>query len=270
MNKTTLQTVSQKMNKLCLSLIGGLAFSLLLSQPTHAATLGQNLIVNGDAEQGLGDSIGNAVGADIPLIPGWTTSGNFSVLEYGATGFEFTNGLGNVVRVNLPDVNVPGPDERGKNLFFGGASRASSSASQSIDVNSLASVIDAGKAVFDLSGWLGGYDDDDDSATLNITFLGQTNQSLGIANISAPNAAERNNVTGLFLRGTNGFVPAGTRQINVVLNANHTGGRVNDSYADNLSLVITQVPEPTISGLSLLIASGLMTRKLRRSRRQFN
>ncbi|MGH1393154.1 MAG: PEP-CTERM sorting domain-containing protein [Trichormus sp.] len=270
MNQTTLQTVSQNMNKLCLSLILGIASSVLLTHPTHAATLGQNLIVNGDAEQGLGDQVGNKVGTDIPPIPGWTTSGNFSVLEYGATGFEFTNAFGNVVRVNLPAVDVPGPDNRGKNLFFGGASRASSSASQSIDINNLASVIDTGKAAFDLSGWLGGYDDDDDSATLNINFLDQTNQSLGIATISAPNATARNNVTGLYLRETNGFIPVGTRQINVVLNANHAGGRVNDSYADNLSLVITKVPEPTVSGLSLLIASCFMAGKVRRNRRQFN
>ncbi|AFY51246.1 hypothetical protein Nos7524_5534 [Nostoc sp. PCC 7524] len=264
------QIIWQNINKLSLSFIAGLASSILLAHPTHAATLGQNLIINGDAEQGLGDPIGDAVGADIPVILGWNTSGDFSVIKYGATGFNFVNAFGNLVSVTLPAVGVPGPSNRGQNLFFGGASRASSSASQDMDVNSLASVIDTGKAAFDLSGWLGGYDDDDDSATLNITFLDQTNQSLGIASISAPNAAERNNVTGLFLRETNGFVPVGTRQINVVLNANHAGGRVNDSYADNLSLVITQVPEPTISGLSLLIASGFIAGKLRRTRRQFN
>jgi hypothetical protein len=246
------------MNELSLSLIAGLASSILLSQPTYAATLGQNLIINGDAEQGLADPIGNAVGVSIPAIPAWTTTGDFSVIKYGATGFNFVNALDNLVSVTLPAVDVLGPSNRGQNLFFGGAGRASSSASQSIDVNSLASVIDVGKAAFDLSAWLGGYATDEDIASLNITFLDRNSQSLAIASISAPNAATRNNVTGLFFQSTSGYIPVGTRQINVVLNANYARGRVNDAYADNLSLVITQVPEPTISGLSLLVASSFM------------
>lgn len=253
------------MNKLTFSFIAGIASSLLLAHPSDAATLGQNLIVNGDAEQGLGDAIGNAVGnavgIDIPAIPGWTTTGEFSVLKYGATGFNFVNPFGNLVSVTLPAIDVTGPINRGRNLFFGGAGRASSSANQSINVNSLAAVIDAGRAAFDLSGWLGGYATDQDIASLNINFLDQTNQSLGIASISAPNPAERNNITGLFLKSTSGYVPVGTRQINVVLNANYARGRVNDSYADNLSLVITQVPEPSISGLVLMGLSCMVMMK---------
>ncbi|WP_242053321.1 hypothetical protein [Nostoc parmelioides] len=135
-------------------------------------------------------------------------------------------------------------------------------------MNSLASVIDLGRAAFDLSAWLGGYATDEDIASLNITFLDQNSQSLGIASISAPNAATRNNVTGLFFQSTDGYIPVGTRQINVVLNANYARGRVNDSYADNLSLIITQVPEPTISGLSLLFTGGLITWKSWLNRRK--
>jgi hypothetical protein len=254
------------MNKISVCLIAGLASTLILSHPTYAATLGQNLIVNGDAEQGLGDPVGDAVGADIPSIPGWSTTGNFSVLKYGAKGFTFTNRFGNVVSVSLPGVNVPGPSNRGENLFFGGADRASSSAFQSINVTSLASVIDAGKAAFDLSGWLGGYATDEDIVLLNITFLDQANQSLGTASISAPTPAQRNNITGLFLQSTDGFVPVGTRQINVVLKANYSGGRVNDAYADNLSLLINQVPEPSVSGFILISASCIAALKLHQKR----
>lgn len=255
------------MSKLSLSLIAGLASTLLLSHPTNAAILGQNLIVNGDAEQGLGDPIGDAVGTNIPVIPSWTTTGDFSVLKYGATGFNFVNGLGNLVSVTLPAVDVPGPSDRGQNLFFGGAGRVSASASQSIDVDSLASVIDASRAAFNLSGWLGGYATDEDIASLNITFLDQNSQSLGIASISAPNAAARNNITGLFFQSTDGYIPVGTRQINVFLNANYARGRVNDSYADNLSLVINQVPEASVSSFTfmgtLFIAAWKLQRKCR-------
>ncbi len=274
MKKSTMNQINfmttflQNTNKICISFIVGLASSLLVSHPIHAATLGENLIVNGDAEQGLGDPVGNAVGANIPIIPGWTGSNDFSVLKYGATGFSFVNPLGNLVSVTLPGVDVIGPSNRGQNLFFGGASRASSSASQSIDVTSLSSVVDAGKGAFDLSGWLGGYATDEDIASLNITFLDRANQSISTASIFAPTSAQRNNITGLFFQSTKGYVPVGTRQIDVILNAAYARGRVNDSYADNLSLVITQVPEPSISGLSLLAVSSCMAWKLWRKRRQ--
>ncbi|MEH2279691.1 MAG: PEP-CTERM sorting domain-containing protein [Nostoc sp.] len=270
MNKLTIFPLfSQAMAKIGTTLTAGLIFSLLLSNPIYAVTFGTNLIVNGDAEQGQGDPVGNAVGADIPTIPGWTLTGSFSVLKYGATGFSFTNPLGNVVNVTVPSIDIPGPSDRGLNLFFGGADRASSSASQLIDISDLASTIDAGQGRFDLSGWLGGYSTDEDSASLNITFLDQANQSLGTANITSPTVTQRNNTTGLFLRSTDGSVPVGTRQINVQLNANYARGRVNDAYADNLSLVVTKVPEPSISGLFLVGTSCLMVWKLRKNNQIF-
>lgn len=256
---------SQAMANIGTTLIAGLAFTLLISSPIYAATFGTNLIINGDAEEGQGDPIGNAVGSDIPTIPGWTTTGSFSVLNYGATGFSFTNPLGNVVNVTVPGTDVPGPSARGANLFFGGANRASSSASQLIDISNLASTIDAGQGTFNLSGWLGGYSTDEDIASLNITFLDQANQSLGIASIASPTASQRDNTTGLFLQSADGSVPVGTRQINVLLNANYARGRVNDAYADNLSLVVTKVPEPSISGLLLVGTSCLMVWKLRKN-----
>lgn len=76
--------LSQKIAKPSIALIAGISSTILFAIPVYAATLGQNLIVNGDAEQGQGDAIGNAVGADIPFIPGWISSDSFSVLQYGA------------------------------------------------------------------------------------------------------------------------------------------------------------------------------------------
>ncbi|HLP90011.1 MAG TPA: PEP-CTERM sorting domain-containing protein [Nostocaceae cyanobacterium] len=253
-------------NKIFLPVVAGLASSFLLSYSAHAATLGQNLIVNGDAEQGSGDPIGNAVGADIPTIPGWNTTGDFSVIKYGATGFNFVNGFNQLVSVTLPGLNVPGPINRGENLFFGGANRASSRATQVINVANLTSIIDAGNAIYDLSGWLGGYSNDQDIPSLNITFLDQASQSLGTASISAPTPAQRNNETGLFFQSTVGHVPISTRQMNVVLNAAYTRGRVNDSFADNLSLVITQVPESSFSAFILIGGFCFAAWKLQKKR----
>ncbi|MBC6431123.1 PEP-CTERM sorting domain-containing protein [Nostoc sp. HG1] len=266
MNKiNTFPFYSQKIVKAGIALIAGISSTILLPSPTHAATLSQNLIVNGDAEQGQGDPIGNAVGTDIPFIPGWIPTDSFSVLQYGATGFEFTNPLGNIVAVSgLPDTNSAGPSVRGKNLFFGGANRGSSSVSQLIDIADLASIIDAGQGAYDLSAWLGGYDTDLDNVKLSLNFLNQNGQSLNIAFITSPTPDERNNTTGLLFNSTKGFVPVGAREINVALDMNYVRGRVNDGYADNLSLAITKVPEPSFSGLLLVSSSCLMVYKLRR------
>lgn len=268
MNQLNLQNLLDKsMRKIAITLVAGLSSSLLVSSPLHAATLNTNLIVNGDAEQGQGDPIGNAVGANIPAIPGWSPTGNFSVLQYGAKGFDFfTTPSGQTLSVSgLPDATSPGPVNRGKNLFYGGGAGGSSSASQLINVADIASIIDKGKGAFNLSGWLGGYRTDLDSAQLDISFLGQDNQSLGKASIISPTPEQRNNTTALLFQSNKGVVPVGTKSINVVLNANYVRGRVNDAFADNLSLVVTKVPEPS-SGFFLLGTCSVMVWGLRRKR----
>lgn len=267
MNKPNISlSYFQIMAKMCITLIAGISSSLLLSSPIHAATIGHNLIVNGDAEQGIGDGVGNAVGADIPTIPGWTLTNSFSVLKYGATGFSFINPFNDVVTVSgLPDTSSPGPSDRAKNLFYGGGDRKFSSASQLINVAEIASIIDGSQGVFTLSGWLGGYTNDPDSALLEISFFNQDQQSLGKANIASPTPQQRSNTTGLFFQSVDGFVPVGTRQISVLLNMNYAKGRVNDAYADSLSLVIKKVPEPSISGLVLVGVSSVMVWKLRKN-----
>ncbi|MBW4607309.1 MAG: PEP-CTERM sorting domain-containing protein [Hassallia sp. WJT32-NPBG1] len=267
MNQLNLQnSLNKSLRKIAIVLVAGLSSSFLLSSPIYAGTLNKNLIVNADAEQGQADPIGNAVGASIPAIPGWTLTGSFSVLQYGAKGFDFTNPSGNSVTVSgLPHATSPGPVNRGKNLFYGGGDRNSSSASQLINVADIAFIIDKGKGAFNLSGWLGGYTTDLDSGQLNINFLNQDNQSLGTASIISPTPEQRSNTTGLFFQSNKGVVPVGTKSINVLLDANYTRGRVNDAYADNLSLVVTKVPEAS-SGFFLLGTSSVMVWGLRRKR----
>lgn len=252
-----------KLNILPCIIATALSSSLIFSSSVDAATTGQNLIVNGNAEQGKCDPVGNAVGE---AIPGWTPTGIFSVLCYGATGFQFVNPRGDTVTVGgLPNANSPGSTNRGKAFFYGGGDRASSSASQLINISDLSSIIDGGKGAYNLSGWLGGYNNDADSAILNVSFLGQNNQSLGSTSITSPTAQQRNSVTGLFLQSTSGIVPVGTRQINVLLNADYKQGRVNDAYFDNLSFVITPVPEPSMAPMSFVGLSVFVAWKVRRN-----
>ncbi|MFH7027532.1 MAG: PEP-CTERM sorting domain-containing protein [Heteroscytonema crispum UTEX LB 1556] len=242
--------------------------SLYAATTTKDAVLGKNLIVNGNGEQGACDAVGNAVGSAIPSIPAWKTTGNFSILCYGASGFEFVNNLGSLVRVSgLPDANSPGPENRGKNLFFGGGDRISSSASQLVNVTDLASIIDMGEGAYDLGAWLGGYSTDPDNVLLSLDFLNKDGLSLGKTSIASPTPEERNNITGLLFKSTQGILPVGSRQVNVALNMNYVRGRVNDAYADKLSFVVTKVPEPSMTPAFLVGGVIIVILKLRQKRR---
>jgi hypothetical protein len=242
--------------------IVGLCFSIGCVQQAAALPLGSNLIVNPGAEAGAGDPVGNQV---IRPIPGWTPQSIFSVLRYDATGFEFVNNFGNTVFAgNFPNASSPGPQDRGDNMFFGGGERSASSASQSIDMLSFAALIDQGWAGFDLSGWLGGYQDNADSAELQAHFLDAQGAVLGIASLIAPTPAERNNITGLYLRETGGLLPVGTRSVDIVLNMNYARGRTNDGYADNLLFAVRAIPEP--ASIASLFAAGAAAIAVRRAR----
>src|SRR4051794_27937030 len=118
-----------------------------------------NLIVNSDAEAGPGSPDGAAV---VPA-PGWTTTGNFTPVQWGIGGF--------------PAFTEPGPADRGLNFFAGGPNTAFSSASQTVDLSSAASGIDSGLINFLLDGYIGGFAGQNDNAVLTVNFL---NGALGV------------------------------------------------------------------------------------------
>lgn len=181
---------------------------------------GPNLIQNPGAESGPADP--NCVGPAI--IPGWASvRGQPSVCAYAANGG--------------PLPTDPGPPSRGTNYFAGG-NDSPSTLSQVIDVSSSAFQIDTGSLPFTLSGWLGGFDGQDDNAILRANFLSAASATLGSASIGPVLSAERSGVTGLISKSASGLVPAGTRSVQVVLDMTRTSGTYNDGYADNLSLVL--------------------------------
>ncbi len=179
-----------------------------------------NLIGNGNAELGPGSSTGQHV----LLVPGWVTTGPFTVVPYTAGG-------------GFPTVSDPGPPDR-SNQFFAGGSGALSTASQDIDVSGNASDINAGKVTCDLSAWLGGFFTDQDNAMLQLIYFDGAND-LGSFPIGPVTAAERGNQTGLLLRGVTALpVPPNTTRIRLVLTMTRAAGAFNDAYADSLSLVL--------------------------------
>ncbi len=183
---------------------------------------GKNLIVNGDAESGPGTMDGSIV---VTNIPGWTPAGEFNVVEYGATS-------------DYPLPTDPGPDNRGKNFFSGGPSDDVSTAMQTIDVSSVALVVDGGAVNYTLSGWLGGYAGQDDNAVLSIQFEDGSGKALGQAQIGPVMAADRQGASAFLQRSTNGKVPKGTRKMVLTLTMTRVSGTSNDGYADNLSLTL--------------------------------
>lgn len=203
------------------------AFVLAAAIPVRAQTpsdalFGKNLVVNGDAEAGTGAS------SDSQIVKpsGWTTTGEFTAVQYGASG-------------GFPDKTSVGPSDRGNN-FFAGGNVATSTASQTIDLSAGGSTIDAGGVTFVLSGWLGGFSNQDDSATVSVTFLSGSGAVLRAATIGPLKAADRKDVTGFFQRKAMGAVPAQARSARVVITATRFAGQYNDAYSDDISLVLAK------------------------------
>ena len=182
--------------------------------------IGQNLVVNGDAEAGPGLPQKNSTN-----VPGWTTTGHFTAVNYGHDDY--------------PSLVSPGATDRGKNLFSGGTSDPISTASQSIDVTPLAASIDGGQIKYAFSAWIGGFSSQADYAVVAATFYGSTHARVGGVTLGPVTAANRQGLTALLRRVADGVLPAGTRSIGVKVTATRFEGSANDGYTDNISLVLS-------------------------------
>jgi hypothetical protein len=108
-----------------------------------------------------------------------------------------------------------------------------------MNVSALAASIDAGSDLITLSGFLGGFDGQDDDMTVTATFLNGSSISLGMLTIGPVTEPDRDGATTLLFRSISGEVPEGTRSVIVEMDATRFEGAYDDGYADNLSLVMS-------------------------------
>ena len=209
----------------------GLAVLSLAAQAQ--ATLGSNLIVNGNAESG---------------VTGWTGFDGYSMFQSVDYGSNWV----------LP--SQPGPVDRGSKMFAGLGSQAAGY--QAVALGAL-----AGQALhYDLTGYLGGWTNQGDNALLYASFLDTLGNEIGHAALGPVMPADRNNQTGLFLQTASGNLPGGTAAVMFTLSMERLSGGDNDGYADNLSFTVSSVPEGSTLAYALagmVLLSGVVARRRR-------
>jgi uncharacterized protein (TIGR03437 family) len=201
------------------------------AQRAHAqsSVFNTNLIVNGNAETG---SAGTGIANVVP-IPGWTRTGNVTVLPYNLTGY-----------LLLSD---PVPPDHGFQYF---ASQSGSSLAQVIDVSAGASTTSSGNVKFTASAYLGSDGGVSYPPQMSVAFQnasGQTFFSATVGPVSSPRPA-------LTLQQQVGIVPSGTTRITVTVTFASTAYA---SFADSLSLVLAPIGTPAAAlGANLIVNGG--------------
>ncbi|MEY9859279.1 hypothetical protein ABH935_004907 [Catenulispora sp. GAS73] len=188
---------------------------------------GTNLLLNGGAET----SQCSPGGWEETTVPGWgLTSGDPVINCYNST--------------NGANTSTPGADGT---AYFQGGSRGSSEMTQTTDVSSAATAIDAGGVHSTLSARLGGVAAYNDAAQVTITYRDASGTSLGTSSIGPVLAADRNSTTSFVAKSATASVPVGTRSITTTVDFTMTGTQ-NDGMADDLALSLdTAASAPTLS-----------------------
>ena len=195
-----------------------------VSDSLNQATVGvdiSNMILNPNAELSFGLPTESP---PVEAISAFAPKDGFTVIQYGSP-----NGF--------PSLNLAA-QIGGETNFFAGGTASVSSAEQLINVFDGASQIDTGTLVYELSGLLGGYSNQEDHAEVILTFRDGFGFELGTAKLEPVGAVIRENQTNLLSRQVTGTLPVGTRimVVKVVMTKADASDTRNDGYADNLKL----------------------------------
>jgi hypothetical protein len=178
---------------------------------------GKNLIKNPGAEGGLGITAVNASGA----VPGWTTVSG----EFGAASYTFPNGWFSA--------RTKGPKNRGRNYFFGGTTGAAVAATATIGKQTVKLPAAAVGRTATLSGWLGNYSKN--YAQVRAQFEDAAGTLLKAIRIGPDTTIGG---TDMAARSRSAKVPAGAKQVTIVVTFAGGGANYKLAGADALSLVL--------------------------------
>lgn len=230
-------------------------FGFLLAATSLGAQtpLNTNLVVNPGAEASTGASNFTSTAP----LPGWTTTLNFTPVQYA------TGGTDNTLLNPTDSAAVQG----GVNFFAGGPGGGTATASQTINFADLAAQVNTGNLFANLSGYLGGYLNQNDNTTLSATFRNSGGLALGTLTLGPVLPAARGNDTTLIQNVGSTPIPIGSVSADIVLTATPFDGSYNDGYADNIGFAIV-VPEPStwacvLGGLAVLLGLGRRRQRLR-------
>jgi hypothetical protein len=178
---------------------------------------GKNLIKNPGAELGRGITAVGAFGA----VPGWENVAG----QFGAASYTFPNGWFNA--------RSKGPKNRGKNYFFGGTTTAAVEAQATIGKQTIKLPAAAVGKTATLSGWLGNYVEN--RAQVRAQFEDAAGTLLSTVRIGP---AVTISGTDMGLRTRSGKVPAGAKQVTIVVTFAGGGAAYKLAGADALSLIL--------------------------------
>jgi hypothetical protein len=182
------------------------------------AVCGKNLIKNPGAEGGLGITSVGASGA----VPGWTTVAG----DFGAASYTFPNGWFSQ--------KTKGPKNRGKNYFFGGTVPAAASAAATIGKQTIPLPAAAAGKKATLSGWLGNYVNN--RAQVRAEFGDAAGKVLLRVRIGPDTTIAGQDMV---FRSRSGKVPAGAKQVTIVVTFAGGGVAYKLAGADALALVLS-------------------------------
>ena len=218
--------------------------SMVVVASAQAGGSGGNLILNPGAEADAG-STDSSCGGDLDVALWGPETDTFSAVQYGTGGF--------------PSTAVGAQIGGGSNLFTGGCPTTNvSTGEQTAVVSGAAAAIDGGQVAATLSGYLGGFQGQDDQARVDVFFRGAGGSDLGSPGadlrIGPVTAADRGGLTDLLLRSADGGVPPGTRSVLTRLTLTRFSGSADDAYADNLSLTLGAAVPPPAPGTAVNVA----------------
>jgi hypothetical protein len=177
-----------------------------------------NRVQNAGAEVGVGATKSEA----IVDVPSWETEDSFTAVAYGTSGFPAAGS--------------------GKNFFAGGPNQPLSSASQWVDLSDRHEAIEDGRMEATLSALLGGWESQEDAASVTAVFLDSSSKQISGTTIGPVTAAARGGRTELLHRETTVAVPPRTDAARIVITARRASGAYNDGYADDVSLTLEERP----------------------------